>query len=291
MKFSLFSDHGARNSEPVFDAMREGLQKLRHHVVYNDLDADVAVVWSILESGRMAKNHEIRKHFQKQNKPIVVLEVGSFQRGLTWKIGLNKLRWEDFILPDELNNRHEYLQLKLNPWNKNDNGSILLCGQNQQSIVWPKNLSMEDWFYQKIEEIRQYTNRKIIIRPHPRFPIKPIERRLKDKNVIRIDPKKIFNTYDDYDFFTNDIWAVVNHNSSPGVDAVRMGTPVFVDESSLAAKVGNLNLKNIENPLTPCREEWIKQLAYTEWFITEIKNGAAIVCLTKHLETCYNNLS
>jgi hypothetical protein len=71
-------------------------------------------------------------------------------------------------------------------------------------------------------------------------------------------------------------WAVINHNSGPGSQAIINGVPAFVGASSLAAPVGNLDLSQIENPLRPDRTQWIEQLAHTEWTTAEIESGVPL---------------
>jgi hypothetical protein len=68
-------------------------------------------------------------------------------------------------------------------------------------------------------------------------------------------------------------WAVINHNSGPGVQSVLSGVPAFVDTSSLAAPVANLDLANIESPALPDRGAWLIQLCHTEWRPEEIATG------------------
>ena len=48
MKFSLFTDYGAQNSKPVFDAFASSLSDAGHTVTFNEWDSDVAVIWSVL---------------------------------------------------------------------------------------------------------------------------------------------------------------------------------------------------------------------------------------------------
>ncbi len=57
---------------------------------------------------------------------------------------------------------------------------------------------MNLWFEQQINEVRKYTNRPIIVRPHPRNPIGlNVD---KWKNVSYRYPKRDYNTIDDTDF-------------------------------------------------------------------------------------------
>ena len=72
MKFSLFTDYGAQNSKPVFDAFATSLSSAGHTVVDNDWDSDVAVIWSVLWFGRMDGNQKVCEHLRAINKPVIV---------------------------------------------------------------------------------------------------------------------------------------------------------------------------------------------------------------------------
>ena len=122
-------------------------------------------------------------------------------------------------------------------------------------------------------EIRRYTNRPILVRPHPRNIISFDEGKFYNVKV-RL-PKRDFRTYDDTDFKATleKTWAVVNHSSNPAMEAVIRGIPVFVSESSLCHDVGNTGLADINKPAMPNRHNWANKLAYTEWFEDEIEQG------------------
>ena len=92
MKISLFNNFGAKNSVPVFQAIAQGLVAQGHTVVYHDLTADVAVIWSMLWTGRMRPNQEVYEAFRRQGKPVIVAEVGMIQRGQIWDSMLRSCR-------------------------------------------------------------------------------------------------------------------------------------------------------------------------------------------------------
>jgi hypothetical protein len=89
MKFRTYRENGALNSPPIFDAFEEGL-KASGHVLSSDHDA-IPVIWSVLWGGRMAPNRFIYESARKNNKPVVIIEVGNFLRGKTWRISLNHI--------------------------------------------------------------------------------------------------------------------------------------------------------------------------------------------------------
>jgi hypothetical protein len=284
MKFSLWTDYGALNSTPVFDAFARGAQSLGHDVVWNDPVSDVDVIWSVLWNGRMAKNKDIWQRNMAQSKPTLVLEVGGIKRGTTWKVGINGINrdayWGDNSNCD--NSRAKSLGLNLKPW-RSDGDDILLCGQHDKSEQWINMPRMSQWVMKIIDNIRLHTDRRILFRPHPRCPLPDIEHEF--KNVKRQTPIKTEGSYDDFDIDYSNIWATISYSSNPGIHSVIEGVPAFVSPSSLAYEVANDIdfLHDIETPLRPDRTQWLNEYAWTEFTLDEIKSGIPI----KHLTSKY----
>ena len=277
MKFSLWTQYGALNSKPIFDAFANSLNSNGHVVVYNDSSADINVIWSVLFNGRMAGN----KAVWEQQKPTIVLEVGGIKRGTTWKVGLNGINRDAYFGPSSNNNtRANELGLKLSPW-KYTGEYILIAGQHDKSLQWKDMPSMATWVHDTITFIRAQTDRPIIFRPHPRCPLLAIEHDFKD--VKRQTPKQIQNTYDDFDMQFDNIWATVSWSSNPGIHSVINGVPAFTGPSSLAFDVAEQNLRNIDNPLYGDRTQWLNDYAHTEYTIEEISQGIPLKHLTSKL--------
>lgn len=274
MKLSIFTQNGALNSGPVFDAFRTGAEKLGYTVVENDKTADIYVIWSILWSGRMAANQELYRYATTVMKPIIILEVGGLKRGELWRIGLNHVnRLGTFNNDTNLENgRSKKLGIFLKPWRQSGN-HILICGQHTQSEQWRNRAIPELWVENLVKQIRAVSNREILLRPHPRD-FRWV------KNIKNIDikiqlPQKIESTYDSYnhdDDFKN-AWCVINPTSNTGIQAAIEGIPVFCDKDSLAFDVGNYGVANIENPKMPDRTEWLEKVCHTEWTVEEIRQG------------------
>ena len=277
MKFSLWTQYGALNSKPIFDAFANSLNSNGHVVVYNDSSADINVIWSVLFNGRMAGN----KAVWEQQKPTIVLEVGGIKRGTTWKVGLNGINRDAYFGPSSNNNtRANELGLKLSPW-KYTGEYILIAGQHDKSLQWKDMPSMATWVHDTITFIRAQTDRPIIFRPHPRCPLPAIEHDFKD--VKRQTPKQIKNTYNDFDMQFDNIWATVSWSSNPGIHSVINGVPAFTGPSSLAFDVAEQNLRNIDNPLYCDRTQWLNDYAHTEYTIEEISQGIPLKHLTSKL--------
>jgi len=289
MRIEIWPQHGPLNSKPIFDAFITSLQNAGEQLYINKSadNADVAVIWSVLWRGRMEQYKKIWDRYRSQGKPVIVLEVGGLRRNKSFKIGINGInRDADFANQEFDDQRWPLFGHELRPWNPTGE-LIVICGQHDTSEQWKGMPRMSTWIEQQINEIRKYTQRPILVRPHPRNQINFDE--TKFKNVkIRV-PKRDFRTYDDTDFKATlgRTWAVVNHSSNPAMEAVIQGIPVFVSESSLCHEVGNTHLYEINKPAMPNRFTWANQLAYTEWFEDEIEQGLPWARIKKRLEERY----
>jgi hypothetical protein len=280
MKFSLFNEYGALNSKPVFTAFEQSLVNAGHQVFESDMHCDVAVIWSVLFNGRMIGNKPVWDYYRKTGRNVVVLEVGSISRGTTWRVGLNGINRSSYRFLNSDNSRASALGLKLKPWQTNGE-FILICGQHDRSLQWCNMPSMSTWFLNTYDTIRQHTDRPIIFRPHPRCKLDHIERGL--KNVYRQDPIPLANTYDCYDLKFDNIWSTISWSSSPGIHSIINGVPAFVGTDSLAYDVANTSLENIENPIMPDRNQWLNNLAWTEFTVDEIAQGLPLDLFTTML--------
>ena len=291
MIFCLYTDYGALNSKPVFEAFAKSITDAGHTVIYNEpyrvmdhySNYDVAVIWSVLWNGRMTRNKQVWEQNRKLNRPVIVLEVGGIERGTTWKVGLNGIN-RDAYFGDKDNDRTraDSLGLVCKPWRSNGD-FILVCGQHDKSLQWQNMPRMSNWFLNTYDEIRKYTQRPIVFRPHPRCRLEHIERGL--KNVYRQEPQHVNGTYDDFDMGFDNVWATVSYSSNPGTHSCINGVPAFVSTHSLAYDVGNDIdfLYDIENPLMPDRQQWLNDYAHTEYTIEEISHGIPLNHLTSVL--------
>lgn len=165
------------------------------------------------------------------------------------------------------------LAIGLQPYRSAGN-HVLICLQRDGG--WSMgSQSVVAWCETLIKTLRQYTNRPIVVRPHPgdrkaKQYLKPLISRA---NLLRFSVSTNDNLLDDL----VDCWAVVGHNSSPAVAAAIQGYPVFVTdpERSQCRAVANHDLAAIENPLMPDRLSWVHRLAMSHWKFDELRSGAA----------------
>jgi hypothetical protein len=277
MKFKLYKIYGALNSTPVFDAFANGVITLGHEIVEDN--EDVSVIWSVLWNGRMLGNHQVYQDCIKQGRPVIIIEVGSLKRGTTWRISEGHINGLGvFGNNDQLDlKRPEKLGVTLRPVLDRRRGEILIATQHVKSLQWQGQPNMEQWIRDTIAKVKRYTDRRIVVRPHPRSQL-----RERFTDAVIEHPKKLVNTYDDFDINYN-YHCVINHNSGPCVQAAINGTPVICDSSSLAFPVAE-KWENLENPKLPDREEWFLKLAHTEWTVEEIAQGIPLQRLESHLD-------
>ena len=289
MKIEIWPQHGPLNSRPIFDAFIKSLQNAGEQLYINKSsdNADVAVIWSVLWRGRMEQYKRIWDRYRSQGKPVIVLEVGGLRRNKSFKIGINGINGDaDFANQEFDDQRWPLFKHELRPWNPTGE-LIVICGQHDTSEQWRGMPKMSIWIAQQIREIRKYTSRPILVRPHPRNQINFDESKF--ENVKIRMPKRDFSTYDDTDFKATlgRTWAVLNHSSNPAIESVINGVPVFVSQSSLCLDVGNTNIADINTPAMPNRTSWANKLSYTEWFQNEIEQGLPWSRIKKRLEDKY----
>lgn len=268
MRVAYFPNQCAQNSGPVMQAMLDSLRSAGHTFEPNSLDADTAIIWSALWSGRMALNKQVYEQYRAKNKPVIIADVGALYRGETWKIAVNHINNLGYYGHTENldMDRPQKLGISL-ALNLSRNPAILIAAQHRYSLQLADQ-NHEEWIMDQVDKIRQISDRPIIIRPHPRSPLNVS--RL--NNTITIEkPQKLDDTYDSFDMHF-DYHAVVNYCSGPGIQAAISGTRPVVGAYSLAAPV-SVAIKDLDTPYDVDRDQWLIEICHTEYTLEEIKKG------------------
>lgn len=269
MKLAYFPNQTALQSEPVWRSFIEGWKALGLSSVTNSLDADAALIWSVLWSGRMRNNKTVFEHYRRQGKPVFIIEVGSLLRGETWKVSVNNITAEGCYANSGnfISGRAQSLGLNLKPENFSRKSEILITTQHDQSLQWQGMPATTQWVNQVIEEIRRYSKRSIVVRPHPRSPT----RNFVFPGTIVEHPRKIPNTYDKFDIDFG-YHCVINWNSGVAVQAAIAGTPVITGPTNLAHEISG-NFASIDGISLPDRQIWFQKILHTEWTVGELSQG------------------
>jgi hypothetical protein len=279
MRISYFPNQTANHSEQVWQAFLSSCESMGIRPEANSMDSDYLMIWSVLWRGRMQKNQQVYQHYIRANKPVFILEVGSIQRRTTWKVAVNNITnqgiYPEMVDPD----RPKKLGIVADRAKINKDLPILIALQQTESLQWDLKKSAEQWVTDTVTKIRRFTDRQIVIRPHPRarFHMPNLS------NTVLETPKKIINTYDDYDL-NFDYSAVINHNSGVAVQAALRGVPVVTDNTSLAYPV-SMPLSSIDIPYLPDRDQWIQKMSHTEWTVDEIAQGTPLRLLIDKIKT------
>jgi hypothetical protein len=277
MKFKIYRKNSALNSLPVLNAVETGLKRLGHSVVEHN--EDVPVIWSVLWQGRMAHNRPLFENCRKNNRPVVIVEVGNLIRNVSWRVSLNHVNAQGiFSNKKDLDvSRPNILNLHLKEPKFSRKKEIIIACQHNRSLQWEGLPSTEIWIDKILKDIRNFSDRPVVIRPHPRSSIAV------SRKDVRIEyPQKIKNSYDDFDI-NYDYHCLINHNSGPAIQAAINGIPIICDQSSLAFPISN-QIKDIETAFLPDRESWFLELCHTEWLIDEISKGVPFLRLMPEIE-------
>jgi len=259
-------------------AVRGSLNQHGIEIQAQSWDSDAVIIWSVLWHGRMLENREVYNHYRGLDRPVIVIDVGTLIRGVTWKVAVNNITADGhYGHKHNLDwDRPRLLGIALE--NQTLRPEILIAAQHQQSLQMSAVPDQEAWITQQIAQIRSVTNRPIVVRSHPRCALNISQLPL----GIEIQAaQRLANTYDSYDM-TVDYHAVVNHNSGPGIQAALAGARPIVDRSSLASPVG-IDIANIEQPYAVDREQWLVEIAHTEYTIPELEAGLWIQRLEPYL--------
>ena len=269
MRIAYFPNYVAQNGSTVLSAFLDGCNLRGISTVEGSLDADAAVIWSVLWHGRMTKNQDIYQHYQQQQKPVIVIDVGTLYRGSTWKIAVNNITADGYYGHTEnLDwNRPRKLGISL-ALNFSANPRIIIAAQHACSLQVKLLVSVEHWITQQIHKLQKVTDRPIVVRPHPRC---SLDRTKLPTDLVIEQPQKIANSYDSYNL-AFDCHAMINYNSGPGIQAAMAGTRPMVDSSSLAYPV-SITLADIDQPYTADRDQWLVEICHTEYTVDEIAQG------------------
>jgi hypothetical protein len=157
----------------------------------------------------------------------------------------------------------------LKPWRTQGNHILILCQR-------PKGFNMftdqDAWLEKTVDKIRKISSRPIVVRMHPgdgsRFKqIEKIQKRY--GSSVTIDQHANIR-----DALQN-CWCTVGINSTPNVVAALEGVPGYIEDPrhSWATDVAFTDLRYINNPPLPDRNEWIHKIANIHWSNQEVISG------------------
>jgi lipopolysaccharide biosynthesis glycosyltransferase len=218
-------------------------------------DTDNALVIRGLGGG----SRKAIQHCWETGREFYAIDTGYFGNGKTktvHRVSHNALQQLGPIIerPDDRARRFGYKFRKYTPGTK-----ILLVPPSNKVMDLFGQPSPEEWVKQVTAELKRYTDR-------------PIEVRLKPTRTDRVTTKSIQAALAD------DVHCLITYNSIAAVEALMEGKPAIVLGQNAATTIAETELKNIENPRFPSKDEmnaFINHLAYCQFTIAELRSGYA----------------
>jgi hypothetical protein len=257
------------------------------HNSNNLVECDVAVIqgW-VHEKSKNAPHLLLRQQiidFQKQNqKYVCVADSNLFLYATNNNSPHHYLRYSfNDVFPnkgiycdDKIDaNRWKQISKDLNIQledNKFRGKNILLCLQRNGG--WSMgNVDINNWIESVVSKIRKYSDRPIVLRPHPKDnDAATYLKKVNQNSNIKIS----YNKTIEQDL--EKAWCVVNHNSSSIVGAIIKGHSAFITDPhhSQCAEVANTDFSLIERPLIFDRIKWLERISMFHWKFSELENGS-----------------
>jgi hypothetical protein len=215
--------------------------------------------------------HKIMKRCQQDSRDFYYVDTGYFGNEKSssnpngWKywhrIVKNDLQHGEIISrPDD---RFKQFNKMFAPWKK-DGRKILIAAPDEKPCKF-YNTTQQEWIENTINNLKQYTDRPIVVRE--RAP----------KRIDRITTDTLQSALD------NDVFALVTFNSVAAVESIFHGIPAFtLAPANAASPVSLQDLSKIENPYYPDEDKlhaWGCHLSYGQFHISEMASGKALKML------------
>jgi hypothetical protein len=137
------------------------------------------------------------------------------------------------------------LAIEMQPWRK-DGRHIVIAAPSRTYATFH---GIENWIADTIDALARVTDRQLVIRDKEHVRNRDLRRDLDGAHCL------------------------VTHGSIAAVESVILGCPVFVHPDSAAALVGKTDLHQIETPVYPDRDPWVRSLAYSQFSERELVDG------------------
>jgi hypothetical protein len=231
-----------------------------------------------------------------QKKPILISESRVFREYEGYKrFGWNDYGWcgefnNSNVGPERWNAFERKHNVKINDW-KSTGDAIIIMGQkggdSALTRMYKQGYSHQiRWVIDIVAEIRKYSDRKIIFRPHPRGRTS-VNKLMKHKNLeISDNVMKGGNQGGaGLDADLARAHCVITFNSLSGVEAATRGIPVFaLDHGSMVWPIAHKDLSKIEDLNYDIDiQDWKNKVAYTFWNKEEVAAGE----MWAHLKPAY----
>lgn len=272
-KVGIYQLPGHPRSRAVCVAMSQGILKagdtpmLTSSAHYRSpADCDVAVFY-----GLASNNARMFRDFKALKKPAVYIDLGYWGRREGGRLsGYHKISVGARHPTAYFQKRHHDASrlnrfgLRPQPWRQGD--AILLAGMGPKA-AGAEGFDPNQWETWAVAELRKATERPILYRPKPNW---ETARKIAGTTWAAVGKDG------DIGDALEGVWAVVSHHSNANVEALQLGVPSFTF-GGVALPLSESRLSKIESPLKPDfaeRCQWLADIAWTQWSVAEMAEGA-----------------
>ena len=253
---------------------------------FNLLDCDVAIMQGFIHEGSAHVPHiQLRRGIAQntRNRSFITADSNLFLYKAVTNEPHHYLRYSingifndtgnycnDNALDLQWRKIERDLGVVIKPWSLYERENILLCLQRNGG--WSmKGKDVVQWANQKIAEIRTFSQRPIVVRPHPGDKKAPQYTQSIHGPNVRIS----FEPRIEHDLAKS--MCTIVYNSSPAVASVIEGVPTIVEDptSSQVAEVCHTKLSDINDLKKKDRDQWIKNIAQCHWSFKDLLSGEA----------------
>ena len=254
--------------------------------VYNP--CDVAIVfgsWKPRDKG----HHITRTSIAQNSRCFLVIETPLLNRDVKqdtnfYRVGMNGYLNNHGTFLDATkkytDSRLQHLGVEFNGWKNKSDGHVLILLQLPGDASL-RGANIYEWAKHVISEVRNKTDRKILLRPHPLVNIRSGDEfyefwwnisQLGYKN-IEVSDSKTHSIQDD----CKRAYCSIAYTSGSSIDSILNGVPVIAcDPGNFAWGISSNYPDQINDPMKPNAatiNDWLKDLAYYQWSSEELENG------------------
>lgn len=281
MKISTFITSA---NNPRFESMLESFSKaIGANIVTGEdyKECDVAVIFGSWKD-RNTPWHVVKNNVVKNAKNFIVFETPLIGRGKVedimqddwYRVGLNGFlantgKFNNYNKPsDRWEKIQKELGVSLKPWKREGDYIVLALQIPGDASLQGTDISF--WARRRLLSIRCQTEMPIILRtPQLKRPydLKSITKGIRDVTVQEGTKENLVPTLDG-------AYCTVTYTSGMGVDSVMNGTPTIAyNPGNFAYDISTRFIDSINNISYPNRDQWIRNLSYCQWNISEIQEG------------------
>jgi len=252
---------------------------------------DLAIMFGSWKADRKG-HHLVRLSVAKNAEAFLVIETPLLNRltdslNTEWRVGYNGFLSGEAGFPQlgetEAKQRMLEKEVTVPDWNYNEKGHIVLA------LQLPGDASLHgddimDWAYNTMMSIREYSDRKIILRTHPLMSDRGYQ-----AHLFHLLGRLTFSKFKNYTLslgnersWSKDLenaYCTVTYSSGLAIDSIMNGVPTIAcDSANFAYKISSQLIEEIENlKIAPelTKQKWLQNLVALQYSEDEMVSGLA----------------